>query len=173
MQTAAAQFTQRDLVSDGTIAAEHVDPNLVNAWGIVPNPTGVRWVSDAATGRSTLYDGEGMANSLVVTVPSAADLLGGAPTGIVFNGSSQFVVSFGFTSGAARFIVAGEAGTISGWAPAVPAPPPSTMAILMVDNSQSHAVYKGLALATSDPAGPARLYATDFPNRSVHVLTSR
>jgi hypothetical protein len=35
---ASNRYQQTNLVSDGTIAAAHVDPNLVNAWGIAFNP---------------------------------------------------------------------------------------------------------------------------------------
>ncbi len=38
-QPAAAQFyAQHNLVSDGAVPADLVDPNLVNAWGLVSSP---------------------------------------------------------------------------------------------------------------------------------------
>ena len=43
----------------------------------------------------------------------------GTPTGIVFNGSSDFVVRNNIAAGPARFIFASEGGMISGWAPNV------------------------------------------------------
>ena len=160
-------YEQRNLVSDGFIAADHVDPNLVNPWGIAPNPTGVWWVADNATGVSSLYDGEGIINDLVVDIPG----IGGAPaspTGIVFSGGSDFVVTDGMASAPARFIFASQDGTISGWAPAVPPPAPSTEAQPAVDKSEDEAIYMGLALL-STPAGN-RLYATDFHNGRVDVF---
>src|SRR2546426_11603827 len=55
-QPARAQFyAQHNLVSDGAVPADLVDPNLVNAWGLVSSPTSPWWVSDNGTGRSTLY----------------------------------------------------------------------------------------------------------------------
>src|SRR5256712_14081167 len=78
---AAAQFyTQHDLVSDQPGVADHRDDNLVNAWGLVASATSPWWVANNGTGTSTLYNGHGVARSLVVTIP------GGAPTGVVFNG---------------------------------------------------------------------------------------
>src|SRR5258706_10203394 len=98
-----------NLVSDGTISAAHTDTNLVNAWGIAPNPTGVWWVNDAGSGVSTLYDGNGVPQSLIVTVPPPEGGTGpSSPTGIVFNGSPDFVVSDGANSGPPRFIFATE-----------------------------------------------------------------
>jgi uncharacterized protein (TIGR03118 family) len=133
-------YEQHNLVSDGFLPANHTDSNLVNAWGIAFNPFGFVWVADNGTGVATLYDGSGNPQSLVVTIPPVPGSTDhGNPTGIVFNGSSDFVVTRGAVSGPSRFIFASENGTISAWAPNVDA----TNAILMVNNSGSGAVYKG------------------------------
>src|SRR5262245_60522931 len=80
-------YAQHNLVSDGTISAEQIDPALTNPWGIAFNPMGVWWVSDNHSGVSTLYDGDGLINSLIVNIPgSDGGLDTGAPTGIVFSG---------------------------------------------------------------------------------------
>jgi uncharacterized protein (TIGR03118 family) len=156
-------FTVHNLVSDQPGVADHLDPNLVNAWGLVASATSPWWVADNGTGVSTLYNGNtGTPVSLVVTIP------GGAPTGTVFNGGSSFVVSSGGTSGPARFLFASENGTISGWNPAVPPPPPSHQAIVAVDSSPAGAVYKALAIATT--AAGSFLYAADFHNARVDVF---
>ena len=156
-------FTVHKLVSDQPGVADHLDPHLVNAWGIVTSGTSPWWVANNATATSTLYNSAGTPQSLVVSVP-------GAPTGIVFNGTSSFVVMSGGASGPARFLFASEDGTISGWNPAVPptVPPPSKQATLAVDSSAAGAVYKGLAIATT-PAG-SFLYAADFHNGRVDVF---
>ena len=49
-------------------------------------PPAFVWVADNGTGVSTLYDGSGNANPLVVKIPSANGTDTGTPTGIVFNG---------------------------------------------------------------------------------------
>ena len=77
-------YTNHVLVSDGSVAADFTDPNLVNGWGIVFGPTTPVWVADNGSGKSTLYDGTGKAIPLVVTVPGVGGMPGN-PTGIVFN----------------------------------------------------------------------------------------
>src|SRR6478735_3143040 len=73
-------------------SGSNADPHLVNAWGIAFNPQGFVWVANNGTSTSTLYDGAGVPQSLVVALP--AGRTGPAkPTGIVFNGSSSFAVS--------------------------------------------------------------------------------
>src|SRR6267143_1668358 len=99
----AQDYKQHNLVSDGAIAADLVDPDLVNAWGLAASATSPWWVADNGTGKSTLYSGNtGAKAALVVSVP-------GAPTGIVFNGGTGFIVSGGAIHAPARFIFASEA----------------------------------------------------------------
>src|SRR5882757_8739030 len=124
----AAGYIAHGLVSDQSGVADRTDPDLVNAWGVAFNPTGFVWVTDNHSGKSTLYDGQGNKQSLIVTIPDAAGTQGGgAPDGIVFSGGSDFVVTQGADSGPARFIFAQEDGIISAWAPNVPAPAPATI----------------------------------------------
>ena len=151
-------YQVRNLVSDVAGAAEHRDPNLVNGWGVAFNPFGFVWVADNGTGVASLYDGAGNPQSLVVSIP------GGSPTGIVFNGSNDFVVSKSGVSGPARFIFATEAGIIAAWAPNVDL----THAITVVDNSASGAIYKGLTLGGDGTR--FLIYATDFHNGKIDVF---
>ena len=65
------------------------DTNLVNAWGIAFNPFAFVWVSDNGSGLSTLYNGIGTPQGLVVVIPPAAHQDSGNPTGIVFNGNAN------------------------------------------------------------------------------------
>lgn len=164
IQAAGNFYQQHNLVSDGATLADHIDINLVNAWGIAFNPNTFVWIADNGTGVATLYDGAGLPQSLVVTIPPPLNGTGpSTPTGIVFNSSSDFVVTKGVVSSASVFIFATEDGTISGWAPSVDA----KNAILMVDNSAS-AVYKGLVIAANGTAH--FLYATDFHNAKIDVF---
>src|SRR5438552_19097328 len=82
-------YSVTNLVSDGTIPAAHTDANLVNAWGLTATGSSPWWVANNATGTSTLYNGDGVAQfgtpPLVVSVPNA-------PTGAVANTTSDFVV---------------------------------------------------------------------------------
>ena len=155
---AGTGYSVRNLVSDGFVPAEHTDPNLVNGWGITAGASVPWWVANNGTDTSTLYDGNGIARSLVVQVE-------GGPTGAVFNGGSEFVVrDRAGQSGSALFMFASENGTIHGWNPAVSPPPPSTHAFVVVSRMAEGAIFKGLAIAGD------RLYATDFHNGRVDVF---
>src|SRR6266516_1653188 len=153
-------YTVTPLVSDQPGVATHTDPHLVNAWGLTAgpvtagNPAGTPWwVADNGTDRSTLYDGTGVARSLVVTVD-------GGPTGAVFNLTSGFLLP---TGGKALFLFDNEDGQILGWNGAQ-----GTTAIVV--HPSVGGIYKGLAIANTT-AGP-RLYAADFHNARVDVFDS-
>jgi uncharacterized protein (TIGR03118 family) len=157
-------YVQRHLVSDVPGAAEFLDGDLVNAWGLAFGPTTPAWVADNGTDVSTLYSGA-VAGMPVAKVPLTVSIPGGAPTGAVFNGSSGFVVHSGASSGPARFLFSSEAGTVTGWNPGVPPPPPSMQAQTAV--TVPGAIFKGLAIA--DTATGPQIYAADFHNAEVDV----
>ena len=168
-------YQQTNLVSDiPGLAAVH-DPNLVNSWGIVHGPATPFWIADNGTGVSTLYNGAGTpfppppGTPIVVTIPPPKGSPAGtvaAPTGVVFNGTSGFVVSKGAASGPARFIFSTEDGTISGWNPGVD----PTHAIL-IEPTPADAVYKGLAIGSN--ASGTFLYATNFRAGTVDVYNAQ
>jgi uncharacterized protein (TIGR03118 family) len=156
---AMAQYQLTNLVSNQVGQAKHIDPLLVNAWGLVHTPTSPFWISDNGSGWSTLYNGNGAAKSLRVVVPSASGAGPGSPTGIVFNGSPDFQIQ----GWAAIFLFATLDGTISGWAPQVN----PNQAFIAVNNSASGAVYTGLAI-TSNASGNV-LFAADVANNKVDM----
>jgi uncharacterized protein (TIGR03118 family) len=156
---AQAQYHQANLVSNQAKAARHIDPLLVNAWGLAYGPGGPFWISDAGSGWSTLYTGTGVKEGLQVVVPSASGAGPGSPTGIVFNGSSDFQVQ----GWPAIFLFASLDGTISGWAPQSN----PNEAIIAVNNSSSNAMYTGLAV-TSKASGNF-IYAADLNNNKVDI----
>ncbi len=153
-------FVQTNLVSDLPSVAKFTDPDLVNPWGIVASATSPFWIADNGAGVSTIYTGGGNKVPLTVTVPPPGTTMSAvsAPTGIVFNGSTDFNVGPGLP---AHFIFDTEDGTISGWNS-------GTNAVLEVDNSASGAVYKGLALANNGSGN--FLYATNFNAATVDVF---
>jgi len=122
-------------------------------------PTGVLWVSDNHSGASTLYDTTGAKRALVVAVPSSGSATGGAPSGIVYNPTADFVIP---GSSKALFIFAGEDGVISAWNAS------TGNATLVADRSGNGAVYKGLAMAAN--GGANFLFATDFKQNGVDVF---
>lgn len=169
VRSAAADsfYEQHNLVSDGFVAADHTDANLVNTWGVAFNPTGPVWVANNGSGTSTLYDGEGNIVPLVVQIPgpiTSADP--GSPTGIVFNGSTNFPLTKGNVTAPSAFIFATEQGTIAGWSPKIDL----THALTVLDNSRQNAIYKGIALSAGGNGN--LLYATDFHNNKIDVFDS-
>jgi uncharacterized protein (TIGR03118 family) len=134
-------FTQTNLVSDVPNEARTTDLNLKNPWGVSFSPTSPFWISNQASGTSTLYDGAG--NKIPLTVP----IPGGNPTGQVFAGGSGFSLPGGKP---AFFIFDTLSGTIDGWGGV------GTQTQLA---STPGALYTGLALATS--GGAKYLYAAD------------
>jgi uncharacterized protein (TIGR03118 family) len=161
------QYSVTNLVSDGNVSAVTTDPNLVNAWGIANLPGGPFWINDNGTGVSTLYDGLGVPQPpiapLVVTIPlpMGSSATNSAPTGMVANTTSGFVLG---STGPALFIFDTEDGTISAWNLGNTTNPAS----LMVDNSGSGAVYKGLAMGTNTTG--TFLFATNFNSGKVDVF---
>ena len=114
----AQHFTRTDLTvnqSSVSPSAPNVDANLVNAWGLSRATGSPWWISDNGMGLSTLYNAAGVPQSLVVTIPGATEGTKSAPTGTVFNYTTNgFQVMPGFK---AVFLFVTEDGTISGWNP--------------------------------------------------------
>jgi len=164
----AQHYTQTNLVSDLANMAPVTDPNLKNPWGLTRSSGSPWWVGNNNSGTSTLYNGTGAIIPIngngIVTIPPPNSSPAGTqatPTGVVFNGSPDFVLPNGKP---AAFIFATEDGTISGWngGPA---------AVLVVDKSDNGsangAVYKG---ATSgDVNGIRFLYVKNFRSGRVEV----
>jgi uncharacterized protein (TIGR03118 family) len=153
---AQTSYTSSNLVSNLTGKAKHTDGFLANPWGLVYAPGAPFWISDEASGWSTLYDGKGNPQSLQVVVPTAAGTGFGSPTGIVYNGSNEFAID----SWVSLFLFATLDGSIQGWSSFNPG---STL----VGATQPGAVYTGLAI-TSHTSGNF-LYAADAANNKVDV----
>ena len=96
----AQHYNQTNLVSNASGAAAVADPQLINPWGLSRGSGSAWWVSDNVTGFSTLYDGAGAKQSLVVTIPPAdpnnkkTPVV--SPTGTIFDGKRYlYVANFG------------------------------------------------------------------------------
>ena len=114
-----------------------LDPLLTNPWGIAAAPNGPVWIGDNGSHFSTVYNRKnGVVANAPVAILGALPKLVGSPTGVVFNPNPT---DFGGYS----FIFASEDGTISAWKAGV-------TTTVVINNSASHAVYKGLAIATGD-----------------------
>jgi uncharacterized protein (TIGR03118 family) len=177
-------YVVTNLVSDLAKTAAVQDPLLQNSWGIAFSPSGSPfWIADNATGCSTLYDGDGKKVALQVNIPLPGNVVPAtdcqtvkplpgpppnptpaAPTGIIWNPSSGFVVPG--TKTQAAFIFDTEDGTLSAWGG-------GSSATIAVDNSQvptaqNGAVYKGLAFGVN--LNGAFLFATNFRAGTIDVF---
>jgi uncharacterized protein (TIGR03118 family) len=153
----AQQYKRTDLVSD-LAGATFQDAHLVNPWGLSRSSGSPWWAADNGTGFSTLYDGVGNAQPLVVTIPPAAGGTTGVPTGTVFNGTTDFKLPNG---NPARFLFVAEDGTISGWNG-------GTQAVIV--STYPDAVYKGAAIASRN--GVSYLYVANFGQKRIDVFDS-
>jgi uncharacterized protein (TIGR03118 family) len=136
-------FQQTNLITSAT------DPDLINPWGISFGPTSPFWVSDNGTGKSTLYNGAGTKQGLIVSMPNGDPI-----TGQVFSANPG-------TFNGNAFIFASEKGTIDGWRGAL-----GTNAEQMF--SVTDAVYKGLAIS----AVKDTLFAANFHSGGIDVFNS-
>jgi uncharacterized protein (TIGR03118 family) len=153
---AQTSYLSSNLVSDLSGKAKHTDGFLKNPWGLVYAPSAPFWISDEASGWSTLYDGKGNPQSLQVVVPTASGTGFGSPTGIVYNGSQEFAID----NWVSLFLFATLDGSIQGWSSFNPS-------ATLVGATQPGAVYTGLAI-TSHTSGNF-LYAADSANNKVDV----
>jgi uncharacterized protein (TIGR03118 family) len=157
-------YSQTNLVSSEAGVAPVTDPQLINPWGISRMSVSAWWISDNATGLSTLYKGAGDKQSLIVTIPPAdptnKNTPTGTPTGTIANGSqTDFLLAPGKP---ALFLFSTNDGTIAGWNPTVAA----TLAVTVVKTTDGSS-YKGLTSAFIN--GKSYLYAANFTKGRVDV----
>ena len=136
-----------------------IDTFLANAWGLAFSAGGTPWIAAQASHVSTVYTPDGNQARVPVAIPSPGGPTGGNPTGVVFNGSNDFVLSNGQP---ARFIFVGVDGVLSGWNAAA-----GNTAIRIVNNVATSA-YTGLALAANN--GQPFLFASNFRTGNIDVF---
>lgn len=155
-------FSQVNLIaSNASYNAARVDAKLLDAYGIAFSPSGNIWLSSQVSGLSFIDDKEGNELLAPVSIPSPTTPDGGAVTGMVYNGSADFVLSNKLS---AKFIFAGADGIISGWNPET-----KSLGITVVDNSATSA-YNGITLATN--AGMNYIYTANIKTGEVDVFDS-
>jgi uncharacterized protein (TIGR03118 family) len=157
----AQHYIETDLVSSipgrGTNPTNPLDTQLVNSWGLARSTASPWWVADNGTGVSTIYNGVGTKQGLVVTIPPPKGQAGPSkPTGVVFNGTSEFHLSNGMP---ARFIFVTEDGTIAGWNGGNTAE--------LIPGSSKDAIYKGCTIGELN--GKHYLYAANFHSGEIEV----
>jgi uncharacterized protein (TIGR03118 family) len=175
VETAAAQsYTQTNLVSNAAGATHFTDAQLNGPIGLARASGDEWWVSDSTSGVSTLYIGDGMKQTLVVTVPPASAAPGntamGTPSGVI---SSDSTTDFAVGGAQSRFVFSTLDGAIAGWNPAVGvapgATPPSTHAEIVARGAPG-SVYT--AIASAFDKGKRYLYAVNFGLHRVDVYDS-
>lgn len=166
-------FVQTNLVADAAgTGAVTIDPNLINPWGIAFGASGALWVSNNGTGTATVYNANGTALGITVSIPGAGSPVvpatgtatRGVPTGVIFNTTANSFQIPG--SGSAAFIFAGEDGTIAAWNTTT-----GSSAALVVDQSADTTVYKGITMAVG-ANNANQLYLTDFHHNKIDVYDS-
>lgn len=154
---ALRNFEQVNLVGDNNeYNPAHIDPSLINAWGLTFPASGPAWVSSQGGAVGEIYNSDGTAARAAVTIPSLTETSGGHPTGIVLNNTQDFKLPNG---NPARFIFAEAEGLISGWNG-------GNAAIKMTDAAFGN-FYFGIALASVD--GNSFLYAANFSQNRIDV----
>ena len=169
----AQHYNQTNLVSSSAGIAPVTDPLLVDDWGLARASNGAWWANDNDTGVSTLYNGAGAKNPLVVTIPPVDPTKStkGSPTGIIASGSAtDFLIGSGQP---ARFVFATHDGGIAAWNPNVGisqgASAPSTNAVMVVKNTDGSS-YTGLTRGVIN--GKTFLYAANFTKERIDVFDS-
>jgi uncharacterized protein (TIGR03118 family) len=170
------------------------DPTFALGWGLAIRPAGFGghfWVTANGSGASYEYVGDvniGKPNAVplftddlkIVKVPGPNGTQG-TPTGVVFNGSNNFVVTQKYEdldgkilgadiTGPSRFLFATDTGTISGWTEIKNPDGSFTRSLnskIVIDNSARGDQYFGLAV---NPVGD-RLFIANFGvNPNVQVF---
>jgi uncharacterized protein (TIGR03118 family) len=179
---ASAQYQQTNIVSDGSVSATLIDPNLKDPWGVSFSTGSPFWISDQASNFQNASTGNSSAVATLLTVPSngsapsipglivnvpnqgnaAADSTANGPTGQVAVGAPgvattstdfQVVGPNGGATHQASFIFANLDGSISAWAGGSTGTPiANTTATLEATTVVTGASFTGLAIANNPTA---------------------
>jgi uncharacterized protein (TIGR03118 family) len=164
-RTEAGPYVQTNLVSDGFLPAQLIDPTLKNPWGVSHSATSPFWTSNQGTSTTSLFNVSvtpPMKNP--TTAPSIPPGGAGAvgPTGQVNNGNtSSFLVGNGGDNQSAHFIFANLNGTISAW-------DTGPSAFIQPSATTAGAVFTGLAINNAQTL----LYAADGAQNRIAVFNS-
>jgi len=150
------------IVSDRINRAAHVDPDLINPWGIVVFSNQL-WIANNGSDTVTNYDLFGNKLLASVTIRSQ-DKTTSFPTGIAINCGGEFTTSNGSVSRAAIFMVCANQGSVSTYNPTVDAR--STVVTLNQQELGQVAAFKGIATVNN------QIYLADFYNKQVDVFNS-
>lgn len=144
------------LLASDQAGAARLDARLSDPWDLTMGGGSALWLTNAGPAGSALLDtGDPAKAPVVVAVPLQGTT---RPTGVAFNPANGFEVTTEGRTGVARFIVASDGGSLSGWAPSLGL----DRTIVAFDGEAAGAVYTGLAMT---PQGvESVLLAADFHN---------
>lgn len=150
-------FKEVNLVSDLPGEAKFQDTTLLNPWGLVRHRD-TTWIAVNHSGTLTNYDiNDSTLNPFYVTL-ALSDQSSASPTGLVQNKTKGFRVN----NTPSFLLTCTEDGVVFAYVPSVD----QNNGIIVIDNSTSGAIYKGLEIADE------KLYVTDFHNGQVNVFDS-
>lgn len=152
--TSLHPVTQHNLISDQKGVARHVDPNLVNPWGVALDEDGNFWIANNGTGKIGIVDRNGNPGTGEYK-DNQFDLGDAGIDGIVRNESTALAFDF---------MVASEGGQLFGINGDVN---PKT-GIKFADRSSEGAVFKGIAIVGDGNA--THVLAADFHNGRVDTF---
>jgi uncharacterized protein (TIGR03118 family) len=186
-------FGQTNLISNGAVTAQHIDPNLQDPWGLSFSTGSPIWVSDQAA--SMNFNGSPSGVTTLYSVPGATGGLNSGPTlatfGVINNGnlppsgenngptgqvsttapgittsaSQDFQFTAGGSTARAAFIFANLDGSISAWKGGL------AQSVVQPTAVVSGASFTGLAIGNTS-TGAAQLYAADQNSGNVFVFNS-
>jgi uncharacterized protein (TIGR03118 family) len=147
----ATSFVITNLASDQPGVAPVTDPLLRNPWGIASGNGSPFWIASNGAGVVETYNGAGVKQSLVVTMPGI-----GSVTGVAFNSGS--LPRFNNDV----FLFSLEDGTLAGWRPSL-----GTLSEVIQTGSTLN-VYKGIAIGTIGTN--TYTYVANFRTGNIDVL---
>lgn len=183
--SASNAYKQTNLVANSSkYTPQIIDPNLIDAWGIAIRPAGAGghfWVTGMGTSFEYVGDVNGTPlytdNLKTVALPASGEN-GGASNGVVFNNSSNFVITQAHVNGAitaaAKFIFVADNGVLSAWTERKLADGSfdrPAEALAMVDYGAQGSAFFGLAI---NPAQD-KLFVVDFggnPTPTIRIFNS-
>jgi uncharacterized protein (TIGR03118 family) len=160
MLAQSGSYTQTNIVSDGSVAAQKTDPTLINPWGVSIGPA--FWIDTAGTGFSLVDDASGNKQFSVTVPPAVATEKNGSPAGTVFNADATVFNIPG--SGSAQFLFGNLDGSVAAWNQSTPQP------VTVINNSSKNASYTDIAVVKNNTG--TFLLTANFAGKKVGVFDS-
>jgi uncharacterized protein (TIGR03118 family) len=156
----AGSYVEKNIISDGSVPAQLVDPSLINPWGVSIGQE--FWINTTGTGFSLVDDASGKKSFAVTIPPASSSIPHGLPAGTVFNPDGGAFTIPG--SNSATFLFGNLDGSIAAWNSSTPE------AVIVINNSSSKASYSDIAIDKNNTG--TFLLAANFAGGKVDVFDS-